>query len=86
MREYYLIYLGVVNMLALMMYGLDKYFAVHHVYRISEKKLLSMAILGGCFGSLIGMVLFHHKVRKGKFMFIVPVCCVVYAFVSYKLL
>ena len=34
---------------------LDKYFAKNNMYRISEKALFFIAIIGGSIGSIIGM-------------------------------
>ena len=37
---------------------LDKYFAKNNMYRISEKNLFFIAIIGGSIGSIIGMYQF----------------------------
>ncbi len=65
-------YLGVVNVLSFLIYGLDKLKAKYHKWRISEKTLLLLAILGGAYGSYFAMILFHHKTRKPLFKFGVP--------------
>ena len=43
---------------------LDKYFAKNNMYRISEKNLFFIAIIGGSIGSIIGMYQFRHKHRQ----------------------
>ncbi len=65
-------YLGVINVLSFLIYGLDKLKAKYHKWRISEKTLLLLAILGGAYGSYFAMILFHHKTRKPVFKFGVP--------------
>ena len=49
---YYLIFINIMGLLS--MY-LDKYFSKNNMYRISEKSLFFIAILGGSIGSIIGM-------------------------------
>ena len=46
---------------------LDKYFAKNNMYRISEKTLFLIAIIGGSLGSIIGMYQFRHKTKQRKF-------------------
>lgn len=52
-----------VNLLTLMVFGLDKAFAVGHKRRIPEATLLTFSILGGSVGAMLGMVAFHHKIN-----------------------
>lgn len=73
MYRYFVLYLIFVNMIAFLAYGIDKKRAVRKQWRISEKALLGMAVLGGSIGALAGMKIFHHKTRKAKFFVGVPV-------------
>ena len=57
-------YLIGINILAFIVYGIDKYNAVHKKYRISEYSLLIISVFGGSIGALLGMLVFHHKTRK----------------------
>ena len=81
-----LVYLAVINLTSLLAFGLDKLFAVRKQFRISEKALLTLSALGGCFGSLVGMVLFHHKTSKPKFRYTVPIlfCLYVFLLIAYR--
>ncbi|MDU7536942.1 MAG: DUF1294 domain-containing protein, partial [Peptostreptococcaceae bacterium] len=45
----------------------DKYFAKNNMYRISEKNLFFIAIIGGSIGSIIGMYQFRHKTKHRQF-------------------
>ena len=53
-----------INILAFLIYGLDKYNAIHKTYRVSEYSLFCLSIFGGAIGSILGMKVFHHKTRK----------------------
>ena len=61
---YYLIFINIVGLLS--MY-LDKYFAKNNMYRICEKNLFFIAIIGGSIGSIIGMYQFRHKTKHRQF-------------------
>lgn len=62
-----MIYLIMINVLAFVMYGIDKRKAVKGRWRISEAALLTVAALGGSLGSLLAMELFRHKTKHKKF-------------------
>lgn len=62
-----------INILSFILMGIDKYKAIKNNYRISENTLLLISILGGGIGSLLGMILFHHKTKKLKFQILVPI-------------
>lgn len=62
----------IINIVAFLMYGLDKRKAVRHQWRISEAALLGIAFCGGSVGALLGMKLFHHKTKHWKFKILVP--------------
>lgn len=68
-----LIYLTIVNIIAFIVYGVDKWKARKNQWRIAEKKLLFLAIIGGSVGALAGMYIFHHKTLHKKFTVGVPV-------------
>jgi uncharacterized membrane protein YsdA (DUF1294 family) len=48
-------------------YAVDKYKAMHHLWRIPEKVLLSMSIFVGGVGAFLAGQLVHHKTRKWYF-------------------
>ena len=62
-----MIYLVIINVISFIIYGIDKYKAKKNTYRISEKSLFMLSIMGGMIGSLLGMRFFHHKTRKISF-------------------
>lgn len=50
-----------VNLLSCLIYGLDKLLASRRKRRVPEATLLTLALLGGSIGAMLGMALFHHK-------------------------
>lgn len=70
-------YLVVVNGVTCCLYGLDKWKAIHHKWRISENILFLSAILGGSIGALFGMYAFHHKTKHKKFIIGIPCILVI---------
>lgn len=51
----------------------DKQKAIKHQWRIPEKTLLFLGLIGGGIGGILGMRLFRHKTTKGSFKFIYTV-------------
>lgn len=60
-------YLLVINAAAFGAFGWDKFCAERGMYRIPEKTLLTLAAIGGAFGSIFGQQTFRHKTRKEPF-------------------
>ena len=71
-------YLSVINFTTWAAYGLDKGRAKSGKWRIPERTLLLLALIGGSLGALAGMIMFRHKTRKAKFFVSVPVMFVVH--------
>jgi uncharacterized membrane protein YsdA (DUF1294 family) len=65
-------YIVVINLIAFVLYGIDKKRAIRNEYRIKEIVLLWIARLGGAIGSWLGIKLFHHKTKHTKFRIMVP--------------
>ena len=66
------VYIVAINLIAFITYGVDKHKAKAHRYRIPEATLILLAAVGGSLGALLGMLVFHHKTRKPKFIITVP--------------
>ena len=66
-----------INIIAFIMYGIDKWKAHRKQWRISEKMLLFLAVIGGSAGALAGMYIFHHKTLHKKFTIGVPLILVI---------
>jgi len=67
-----LIYLAVVNILTIIVFGVDKMNAKSNRQRVRIVTLLGLAFTGGSVGALIGMYGFHHKTKKAYFTVGVP--------------
>lgn len=72
MEKYILFWLAGINLLALVLCGIDKWKARRDRWRIPEKTLFLSAILGGSVGLLVGMHLFRHKTKHKSFTIGVP--------------
>ncbi|HII79791.1 MAG TPA: DUF1294 domain-containing protein [Methanosarcina sp.] len=59
------------NAASFALYGLDKYKARKEKWRISEKSLLIISLLGPI-GAWLGMIQFRHKTQKPMFRYSVP--------------
>jgi uncharacterized membrane protein YsdA (DUF1294 family) len=57
-----------INLIAFVSIGYDKYLATNHKKRIPERTLLSFVFLGGTIGSGIAMILFRHKTAKKSYL------------------
>ena len=66
------IYVAVMTLLAFLAMGWDKLCAKRGAWRISEKVLFLLAVLGGSVGSIAGMYAFHHKTRHWYFRWGMP--------------
>ena len=62
------IYLVIINIVSLALFYIDKELAKRDMYRISEKNLLLVTIIGGALGSLLGIYGFRHKTKKPVFI------------------
>ena len=65
-------YLSIINLLAFIVYGLDKQLAKRGHSRVSERTLLLLAGVGGSIGAYGAMQLFRHKTLHKKFNIGVP--------------
>lgn len=76
MSLFYL-YLIMINIVAVVVTCYDKYCAVKHKWRIKEKSLLLVSLLGGSVGMYITMQIIRHKTKHPKFMIGIPVIFIV---------
>ena len=71
--QYLLIYLLILNAAGFLLMLIDKKKAQLGSWRIRESTLMTVAVLGGSIGSLMGMKLFRHKTKHLKFTLGIPV-------------
>ena len=78
-----LYYLLIINLLAYVIMWIDKLKSIYKWWRISERALWILAILGGVFGIWLGMQWpMYHKAGKRAFRLWIPVIAIVWVFIS----
>lgn len=84
-----LIYLLVINIIAFLAMGIDKWKAKRGAWRIPEQTLLSLVLLGGGIGGIAGMYTFRHKTKKPRFyigfpaILIMEIVALIYIIIKY---
>ena len=79
-------YLIGINVLTLLIYGIDKKKARRGKWRIPEDTLIWLAVVGGSIGALLGMHLFRHKTQKRKFRILLPLILIAHLALAVYLL
>jgi uncharacterized membrane protein YsdA (DUF1294 family) len=69
----YAVWLAVLSVVTLAMYGLDKALAILKGPRVPEVLLHVLALLGGFLGAWLGMALFRHKTNRRKHPWFAPI-------------
>ena len=85
MERILVIYLFAVNLLAFILYGIDKKRARNREWRISERTLIGIAVIGGCVGAILGMHIFHHKTRHWYFRYGLPLILIIQVLLAWFL-
>ena len=67
--DWLLAYLLFVNLAGLYLMWADKQRAKKRKWRISERTLFFVAVIGGCLGTTLGIYLFRHKTLHKGFKF-----------------
>ena len=57
-------YVLLINLLLFLLMGIDKRAAKRKKWRIPERRLLTLGIIGGGIGGILGMLVFHHKTHR----------------------
>lgn len=72
MNTVIIIYVIGINLVGFLLMGIDKGRAKLGRWRIRERTLFLVALLGGSVGSLTGMFLFRHKTKHFSFLVGMP--------------
>ncbi|NLZ81359.1 MAG: DUF1294 domain-containing protein [Clostridiales bacterium] len=67
---YYLIGVNIIGFFAM---AIDKNKARKNLWRIPERTLFIIAIIGGSLGSYFGMQIFRHKTKHNSFVYGIPI-------------
>jgi uncharacterized membrane protein YsdA (DUF1294 family) len=87
--RYIVLYFFIINLVGFLSMGIDKYKAQRDLWRIPEGTLITIALIGGSIGAIIGMKTFRHKTKKLKFSVGLPtiliseVALVVYCIIKF---
>ena len=73
------------NLFLFILMGMDKRAAKRKKWRIPERRLLTLGIIGGGIGGILGMLVFHHKTHRIYFTicYVVNVFCLGIAFLYF---
>ncbi|MEA0555544.1 DUF1294 domain-containing protein [Lysinibacillus irui] len=85
MGQALLAYMGILSIVLLILMGMDKSRAKKHEWRIAERTLFTLAIVGGAVGGVLGMYLFRHKTRHNSFAFGFPLLAAIQLFIVVQL-
>lgn len=66
------IYILLINLIAFVVFGIDKRKARKGQWRVPESSLFILALIGGSIGALLGMLAFRHKTKHRKFTIGIP--------------
>lgn len=66
------VWLIAINLVTFAVYGADKRRAQRGAWRVPEKTLFLLPLLGGSVGALLGMRVFRHKTKHWYFVWGVP--------------
>lgn len=75
--KYLFIYLVVINFIGFVIMFIDKKRAIKKKYRIPEKTLFLVALIGGSLGTTLGMEMFRHKTKHWYFKWGMPLLLII---------
>ena len=84
--KFLIIYLILINLIAVIVTVHDKAAAVNGNWRVKERTLLLLSALGGSPAMLLTMLLIRHKTRKAKFMVGIPLIMILQAVIVFLVL
>lgn len=71
--KFLLIYFIIINLVSFFLMYYDKLCAQSNSWRIPEKLLFQVALLGGGVGGTLGIYKFRHKTKHAKFRYGFPI-------------
>jgi len=86
LSRFFILYIIIINIISFYTMWLDKRKAVKRQWRIPEKTLFILALLGGSIGAVLGMRAFRHKTKHWYFVWGMPAILVCQILLLYFLL
>ena len=71
------VYLIIMNIVGIIVMGVDKHKAKVRAWRIPENTLFMVSILGGSAGTWAGMYIFRHKTKHWYFVIGMPLILII---------
>ena len=84
--KYLILYLIVINMIALIVTVYDKRAAEKHKWRVKERTLMIISALGGAPLMYLTMLTIGHKIRKPLFMAGIPIIFIIECIIGFLVL
>lgn len=78
-------YLLGINFLTFFIYGVDKAKSAAQAWRVSERVLLFLTLIGGSIGAIAGIKLFRHKTQKNNFLAWLAIILIIQIILVYQL-
>ena len=85
MNKILLLYFFIINLVGFLIMLVDKKRSIKHEWRISEKTLFIIAIIGGSIGSYLGIYTFRHKTKHLKFTLGIPTIILIQIYLIFNL-
>lgn len=82
--KFLLIYIIIMNVIGFLIMGIDKKKAEKHAWRIPEKTLFLVSLIGGSIGTLLGMYAFRHKTKHWYFVIGMPLILIMHIILAVK--
>lgn len=83
------IYFIIINLVGYFIMAVDKRKSIKDKWRIKERTLFAISLVGGALGMMLGMRSFHHKTKKTMFKIGIPILTIlnlaIYIYLLYKL-
>ncbi|MCA1056397.1 DUF1294 domain-containing protein [Rossellomorea aquimaris] len=73
------IYILIINIIGFSLMRNDKKKAQRHEFRIKEKTLWTVAIIGGSYGSYVAMKVYRHKTKHKSFSMGFPLLVILHS-------
>ncbi|MBQ7373483.1 MAG: DUF1294 domain-containing protein [Clostridia bacterium] len=80
--QFYIIYLIIISTITFLTYFIDKLKAISNAWRVPEKTLILLSVIGGAFGGLIATYALRHKTKRWHFTVINVTAILLHCFVT----
>ncbi len=68
----------IMSLITFIAFAMDKGRAIRNEWRIPEKTLILLSLIGGALGGFLGMQIYRHKTKHMKFKILVPLFLIIH--------